>query len=204
MSPLSNPPNPATLPAALLRYPAPSERKGLTKKEIVADHPTWCPGLRGLFRPRPLFQNSLKSESFGRRKSPPSPASVARAGFPTLFRFMVCTTFMAVLWPLPAEFRSRPDLHVFVFGGDGADAPHWRQSFQSRCAKVVKLTCVVMDNWVYGLTKKQTSPTSPLGFKSKTDVSGAMDYPINPMKPLPPGRLSLPALRLRTPITSCR
>jgi 2-oxoglutarate ferredoxin oxidoreductase subunit beta len=39
-----------------------------------------------------------------------------------------------------------------------------------------------MDNWVYGLTKKQTSPTSPLGFKSKTDQWGAVDYPINPMK----------------------
>jgi len=24
--------------------PPPTERKGLTKKEIVADHPTWCPG----------------------------------------------------------------------------------------------------------------------------------------------------------------
>jgi 2-oxoglutarate/2-oxoacid ferredoxin oxidoreductase subunit beta len=41
---------------------------------------------------------------------------------------------------------------------------------------------VVMDNWVYGLTKKQTSPTSPLGFKSKTDITGALDQPINPMK----------------------
>jgi 2-oxoglutarate/2-oxoacid ferredoxin oxidoreductase subunit beta len=39
-----------------------------------------------------------------------------------------------------------------------------------------------MDNWVYGLTKKQTSPTSPIGFKSKTDQWGAVDYPINPMK----------------------
>jgi hypothetical protein len=44
------------------------------------------------------------------------------------------------------------------------------------------MTYVVMDNWVYGLTKKQTSPTSPLGFKSKTDQWGAVDYPINPMK----------------------
>src|SRR5437763_14251341 len=44
------------------------------------------------------------------------------------------------------------------------------------------MTYCVMDNWVYGLTKKQTSPTSPLGFKSKTDQWGAVDYPINPMK----------------------
>ena len=44
------------------------------------------------------------------------------------------------------------------------------------------MTYVVMDNWVYGLTKNQTSPTSPLGFKSKTDLWGAVDHPINPMK----------------------
>jgi 2-oxoglutarate ferredoxin oxidoreductase subunit beta len=44
------------------------------------------------------------------------------------------------------------------------------------------MTLVVMDNQVYGLTKKQTSPTSPLGFKSKTDTWGAVDYPINPSK----------------------
>ena len=41
---------------------------------------------------------------------------------------------------------------------------------------------VVMDNNVYGLTKKQTSPTSPIGFKSKTDMWGAVDKPINPMQ----------------------
>jgi 2-oxoglutarate ferredoxin oxidoreductase subunit beta len=41
-----------------------------------------------------------------------------------------------------------------------------------------------MDNFVYGLTKKQTSPTSPLGFKSKTDPTGAIDQPINPMRTL--------------------
>jgi 2-oxoglutarate ferredoxin oxidoreductase subunit beta len=41
-----------------------------------------------------------------------------------------------------------------------------------------------MDNSVYGLTKKQTSPTSPVGFKSKTDPWGAFDQPINPMRTL--------------------
>ena len=41
-----------------------------------------------------------------------------------------------------------------------------------------------MDNQVYGLTKKQTSPTSPEGFKSKTDPWGAIDQPINPMRKL--------------------
>jgi 2-oxoglutarate ferredoxin oxidoreductase subunit beta len=37
---------------------------------------------------------------------------------------------------------------------------------------------------VYGLTKKQTSPTSPVGYKSKTDPLGAIDQPVNPIKKL--------------------
>jgi 2-oxoglutarate ferredoxin oxidoreductase subunit beta len=77
---------------------------------------------------------------------------------------------------------SRPDLHVFVFGGDGDAYSIGGNHFTHTARKNVKLTYVVMDNWVYGLTKKQTSPTSPLGFKSKTDQWGAVDYPINPMK----------------------
>jgi 2-oxoglutarate/2-oxoacid ferredoxin oxidoreductase subunit beta len=46
------------------------------------------------------------------------------------------------------------------------------------------MTYVIMDNFVYGLTKKQTSPTSPIGFKSKTDPTGAIDQPVNPIKKL--------------------
>jgi 2-oxoglutarate/2-oxoacid ferredoxin oxidoreductase subunit beta len=77
---------------------------------------------------------------------------------------------------------SRPDLHVFVFGGDGDAFSIGGNHFNHTARKNIKMTYCVMDNWVYGLTKKQTSPTSPLGFKSKTDQWGAIDYPINPMK----------------------
>jgi 2-oxoglutarate ferredoxin oxidoreductase subunit beta len=77
---------------------------------------------------------------------------------------------------------SRPDLHLFVFGGDGDAFSIGGNHFNHTARKNIKMTYVVMDNWVYGLTKKQTSPTSPLGFKSKTDMWGAVDYPINPMK----------------------
>lgn len=50
--------------------------------------------------------------------------------------------------------------------------------------KNVNLSYVVMDNQVYGLTKNQTSPTTPLGHKSKTDPRGAVDRPVNPMAQL--------------------
>lgn len=79
---------------------------------------------------------------------------------------------------------SRPDLHVFAFGGDGDGFSIGGNHLDHTARKNVNLTYVIMDNEVYGLTKKQTSPTSPIGFKSKTDPAGAVDRPINPMKKL--------------------
>ncbi len=79
---------------------------------------------------------------------------------------------------------ARPDCHVFVFGGDGDGFSIGGNHLNHAARKNVNLTYVIMDNFVYGLTKKQTSPTSPLGYKSKTDPAGAVDQPINPMKQL--------------------
>jgi len=77
---------------------------------------------------------------------------------------------------------TRPDLHVFVFSGDGDAFSIGGNHFIHAARRNVNLTLVVMDNQVYGLTKKQTSPTSPPGFKSKTDPWGAVDQPLNPIK----------------------
>ena len=79
---------------------------------------------------------------------------------------------------------SRPDLHVFLFGGDGDAFSIGGNHLEHGARKNINLTYVIMDNFVYGLTKKQTSPTSPLGFKSKTDPTGAIDQPVNPIKKL--------------------
>jgi len=79
---------------------------------------------------------------------------------------------------------ARPDLKVFVFGGDGDGFSIGGNHLEHGARKNVNLTYVIMDNFVYGLTKKQTSPTSPIGFKTKTDPTGAIDQPVNPMKKL--------------------
>jgi 2-oxoglutarate ferredoxin oxidoreductase subunit beta len=78
----------------------------------------------------------------------------------------------------------RDDLHVFVFGGDGDGFSIGGNHLEHGARKNINLTYVIMDNSVYGLTKKQTSPTSPIGYKSKTDPIGAIDRPVNPMKKL--------------------
>jgi len=71
-----------------------------------------------------------------------------------------------------------------VFGGDGDGYSIGGNHLVHTARKNPRMTYVIMDNSVYGLTKKQTSPTSPIGFKSKTDPWGAFDQPINPMRTL--------------------
>jgi 2-oxoglutarate ferredoxin oxidoreductase subunit beta len=76
---------------------------------------------------------------------------------------------------------ARPDLHVFVSTGDGdccsIGAAHWIHAIRYN----MNMTVVLHDNHVYGLTKKQASPTSPRGLKSNTTPYGATLEPMNPL-----------------------
>ncbi len=82
--------------------------------------------------------------------------------------------------PVACGVKSRrPDLHVWVATGDGdccsIGAGHWVHAARYNMDMVV----MVFDNSVYGLTKKQTSPTTPLGFPTNTHPGGAVLPPIN-------------------------
>ena len=168
--------------AAPAPAPATGERKGLTKKEISADHPTWCPGC-GDFSVLALYFKLIEKRKLWHEKI----TTIAGIGCSSRFPYFVQAHGAHYIHGRALPFASgislsRPDLHVFVFGGDGDAFSIGGNHFNHTARKNIKLTYCVMDNWVYGLTKKQTSPTSPIGFKSKTDVTGALDQPINPMK----------------------
>jgi len=159
-----------------------SERKGLTKKETAADHPTWCPGC-GDFSVLALYYKLIEKRKIWHEKI----CTVAGIGCSSRFPYFVQAHGAHFIHGRALSFASgvslsRPDLHVFVLGGDGDAFSIGGNHFNHTARKNVKMTYVVMDNHVYGLTKKQTSPTSPIGFKSKTDVWGSTDRPINPVK----------------------
>ena len=161
---------------------ADAERKPLTKKVLAADHPTWCPGC-GDFSVLALFFKLVEKRKFWHERI----ATVAGIGCSSRFPYFVQAHGVHFIHGRALPFArgislSRPDLHVFAFGGDGDAFSIGGNHFTHTARKNIKMTYVVMDNWVYGLTKKQTSPTSPQGFKSKTDMWGAFDRPINPMK----------------------
>ena len=76
---------------------------------------------------------------------------------------------------------SRPDLTVFVSTGDGdclsIGAAHWIHAIRYN----MDLTVLLHDNRIYGLTKKQASPTSPIGTKSNTTPKGSYLDALNPL-----------------------
>lgn len=75
----------------------------------------------------------------------------------------------------------RPDLTVFVVMGDGdctsIGAAHWIHALRYN----PDLTVMMFDNGIYGLTKNQTSPTTPQGWASNTQPRGSWLPPLNPL-----------------------
>jgi 2-oxoglutarate ferredoxin oxidoreductase subunit beta len=75
----------------------------------------------------------------------------------------------------------RPDLNVFAVMGDGdcisIGAGHWIHAVRYN----VDMVALLLDNNIYGLTKNQTSPTTPRGVKSNTQPQGSWLPPMNPL-----------------------
>ena len=165
-----------------LPVPPGAGRAGLTKKELSADHPTWCPGC-GDFSVLALYFKLIERRKLWHEKI----TTISGIGCSSRFPYFVQAHGVHYIHGRALPFAtgvslSRPDLHVCVFSGDGDAFSIGGNHFTHTARKNVRLTLVCLDNWVYSLTKKQTSPTSPIGFKSKTDIWGAVDEPINPIK----------------------
>lgn len=76
----------------------------------------------------------------------------------------------------------RPELDVFVVMGDGdctsIGAGHWIHATRYN----PNLTVLMLDNNIYGLTKKQTSPTTPQGYNSFTTPRGSWLPALDPLQ----------------------
>jgi 2-oxoglutarate/2-oxoacid ferredoxin oxidoreductase subunit beta len=75
----------------------------------------------------------------------------------------------------------RPDLDVFVVMGDGdccsIGAAHWIHAVRYN----LKMVALMLDNNIYALTKKQTSPTTRHGVASNTQPFGSYLPALNPL-----------------------
>ncbi|MDZ7701693.1 MAG: thiamine pyrophosphate-dependent enzyme [Halobacteriales archaeon] len=76
---------------------------------------------------------------------------------------------------------ANPALEVIAAGGDGDGYGIGGNHFMHTARENHDLTYIVFNNEVFGLTKGQTSPTSPMGHKSKTQPHGSAKAPLRPL-----------------------
>lgn len=76
---------------------------------------------------------------------------------------------------------ARPDVTVFVVGGDGDGFSIGLGHLPHAIRRDVRVTYAVLDNGIYGLTKGQASPTTEEAFKRSRGLAGAEERPLNPV-----------------------
>jgi len=76
---------------------------------------------------------------------------------------------------------ARPDLSIWVITGDGDGLSIGGNHLMHAIRRNLDLNIVLFNNQIYGLTKGQYSPTSPLGKVTKSTPSGSVDNPIHPL-----------------------
>jgi 2-oxoglutarate/2-oxoacid ferredoxin oxidoreductase subunit beta len=76
---------------------------------------------------------------------------------------------------------SRPDLSVWVVGGDGDFMSIGGNHLIHALRRNVNLKLLLFNNRIYGLTKGQYSPTSEVGKLTKSTPYGSIDHPFNPV-----------------------
>jgi len=77
-----------------------------------------------------------------------------------------------------------PESTVIAIGGDGDGFSIGAGHIGHAARKNIDITYFVLDNSIYGLTKGQASPTTPLGVKTKTTFYGNMGMTFNPVRML--------------------
>lgn len=76
---------------------------------------------------------------------------------------------------------ANPDLSVWIVTGDGDGLSIGGNHLLHLLRRNLNVTVLLFNNRIYGLTKGQYSPTSPVGTKTKTTPTGSIDSPLNPL-----------------------
>ena len=76
---------------------------------------------------------------------------------------------------------ANPDLAVWLVTGDGDALSIGGNHLAHILRRNPNINILLFNNEIYGLTKGQYSPTSPVGTRTKTTPMGSVDRPFNPL-----------------------
>jgi 2-oxoglutarate ferredoxin oxidoreductase subunit beta len=143
--------------------------------------PDWCPGC-GDFGVLAAVQKALVELQIPNHRVATVSGIGCSSNFPGFIETYGMHTLHGRSLPVASGLKlANHDLTVLVTGGDGDGFGIGCGHFVHAMRRNINLTYIVMDNQIYGLTTGQTSPTSRIGMKTKSNPYGNMDTPVNPV-----------------------
>ncbi len=154
----------------------------MTLEDYEGATPRWCTGC-GDNAIRTAVQKVCRDEQLPREKVVFVSGIGCSSRFPHYMSTYGFHSLHGRALPIAEGIKMRrPDLNVFVNTGDGdccsIGAGHWIHAIRYN----MNMTVMLHDNHIYGLTKKQASPTSPKGLASNTTPRGSQLDALDPLQ----------------------
>ena len=159
-----------------------SELPVLTKKDFESDQDVrWCPGCGDYSI---LAQTQKTMPNFGVAKE--KIVFISGIGCSGRLPYYMNTYGFHTIHGRAATIATglkaaRPDLMVWVITGDGDALSIGGNHLIHAMRRNVDMKMIMFNNRIYGLTKGQASPTSPMGKKTKSTPLGTIETPIIPL-----------------------
>lgn len=143
--------------------------------------PVWCPGC-GDFGVLSSFYRALAELNIAPEQAVIASGIGCSGRFPAFVEAYGYHGVHGRALPLASGIKAaNPELVVCAVGGDGDAFSIGAGHVPHAARRNMDITYIVMDNEIYGLTKGQPSPTSPLGMERKASPYGVTDMPLNPI-----------------------
>ena len=141
----------------------------------------WCPGC-GDYAILAQMKKALATQGIARENI----VFISGIGCSSRFPYYMNTYGMHSIHGRAPGFASglkavNPDLQVWVITGDGDGLSIGGNHLMHCIRRNMDINIILFNNRIYGLTKGQYSPTTPLGRVTKSTPMGAIDNPLHPL-----------------------
>jgi 2-oxoglutarate ferredoxin oxidoreductase subunit beta len=154
----------------------------LTAKDFATDQDVrWCPGC-GDYSILKQMQSVLAELELSKEET----VFISGIGCSSRFPYYMDTYGMHSIHGRATAVASglkavRPELSVWIITGDGDSLSIGGNHLIHLLRRNLDVNILLFNNEIYGLTKGQYSPTSPIGTVAKSTPMGSLDHPFNPL-----------------------
>jgi len=153
---------------------------GLTRKDFVSDQAVrWCPGC-GDYMILAILQKVFAKLDHPKENI----VCVSGIGCSSRLPYYMATYGVHSIHGRAAAVSTgiklaNPELSVWMMTGDGDCMAIGGNHFIHACRRNIDMNIVIFNNKIYGMTKGQSSPTTPVGQRTKTAPDGTYENPFS-------------------------